>query len=637
MTINEDTLRSKLDKKRKLIFKEHSNRNETDNSMKILENNFKKKKKMLKLLLNEDKNDLHGSTRCSIKTETINTNTIKNNKININSKSVDKFNNITELKKSCFKTFRDFNLPLISNKKSNKEIFQYLKDKYNSSNPTETLNLQNDDNSESINDFQKNLKTPIENKNLNLFNLTNNKMNINTNKILSDYFIKNNQINDVESIFNKEDLLDDDKSPFNLKQKESNENVNYKKYIDKNNLIKEKYAKFSRNSRHKLTQNLPNYNNYSNQLKPLSLINKNPLQKERKTTSLDVCHIETKIDNNYITFGAESQAGLIDTIKNITKVNQDSFLIKENIFDENYYLFGVFDGHGTHGHHISKFSVDFIKNFFTNKIYFDDIFEKINQKRLENKNKDQNKNEDIEEDKINNKIENENKSQKEKSYSSRLFKLFIRKKFNLIKKSIFKLEKELYNTKYNISFSGSTLLTLFILDDFLICCCIGDSKCLLFKESINEQWSYVILSTEHKPNIESEKNRIENKGGEIHPFYNEKSEPEGDNRVWTKGKQYPGLSLTRAIGDTVGKKIGIISEPDFIIKRIDNRSKFIILGSDGLWDVLKPKDIIKIIKPFYKKNDPQGAANELIKKASKLWAKNSNERDDITVIVIFIR
>ena len=647
MTINEDILGSILDKKRKYIFKENSNKKENDNSTKLLEeNNLKKQKKMIKLYRTEEPNNLYPSTRYDKIKKTNNTNINKNKKGSISSKSVDKFNNLALLSKLNLKSLQDFNLPLIATKKLNKEIFPYLKDKYNSPDPVEDFSLQNEnDNSPSVDDTQNIPKTADENKIYNLFNLNINKINIKnnfiSNKNISGNFLqkkiaKINKVNEVDSVFVKKDLLDEEKSPLALKKIDSSENNNYKQIIEKNNLKIEKNTKFHRNSRHELTQNLPN-NNFINQLQPLSSTNKNFEQKKRKTTSLDEYRIKTKIDNNCITFGAESQAGLINTEKNITKINQDSFLIKESIFDENYHLFGIFDGHGTHGHHISKFSAEFIRDFFTNKIYFDDIFEKIDQKRLENKNKNENKNEDIKEDKINNKIENENNSQKEKSYSSRLFKLFIRKKQNLIKKSIFKLEKELYNKNFNIAFSGSTLLTLFILDDFLVCCCVGDSKCLLFKESINEQWSYVILSTEHKPNIESEKNRIENKGGEIHPFYNEKSEPEGDNRVWTKGKQYPGLSLTRAIGDTVGKKIGIISEPDFIIKRIDNRSKFIILGSDGLWDMLKPIDIIKIVKPFYKKNDPQGAANELIKKASQLWAKNTNERDDITVIVIFIR
>ena len=639
MKINKDTLRSKLDKKRKYIFKENAKKNEDDNSGKLLEEkNLNKKKKIMKIFLNDEKDKIYSSTRYRKFIETNNTNIVKNRKENFSSKSVVKFNSNTQSNKikKNLKRFHDFNLPSIFNKNSNKEVSSYLNAKCNSPDLMDALYNQNGDYTPIVN-IKKNFEIPDENKNTNLYKLSTNKINYNidVNKIINDDFLqkvnkKINPINENNSLFSIEDLSDEEISPIIPKEKDSNENENYKQLIKNSYLKSEKNEKFHRNEKHKLTQNVPNHYNL-NQLQPLSLTYRNFIKANNKAISSDMKHIETKIQKNYITFGAESQAGLIDVEKNITKINQDSFLIKENIFNENYYLFGVFDGHGTHGHKISKFSADFINDFIANKIFFDEIFEKIEQKRSENKNKN------LEEDKINNKIENENKPEKQKSYLEKLFKLFIRKKQNLIKNSIIKLEKELSNTNYNISYSGSTLLTLFIMNDFLICYCIGDSKCLLFKNSENEQWSYVKLSTDHKPNIESEKNRIENKGGEIHPFYNEKGESEGDNRVWMKGKQYPGLSLTRAIGDNMAKKIGIISEPDFIIKKIDKRSKFIILGSDGLWDVLKPIDIIKIVKPFYKKNDPKSAANELIKKASKIWAKNNNERDDITVIVIFIR
>ena len=60
------------------------------------------------------------------------------------------------------------------------------------------------------------------------------------------------------------------------------------------------------------------------------------------------------------------------------------------------------------------------------------------------------------------------------------------------------------------------------------------------------------------------------------------------------------------------------------------------MGSDGLFDVIKPYDIRRIVNPFFIRNDPEGACNALMKTASKNWDKSGYERDDITIIVAFM-
>ena len=86
----------------------------------------------------------------------------------------------------------------------------------------------------------------------------------------------------------------------------------------------------------------------------------------------------------------------------------------------------------------------------------------------------------------------------------------------------------------------------------------------------------------------------------------------------------------------MGEEVGIISDPDIIIKNIDSTCKFIVLGSDGLWDMIKPYDIQRIVNPYFNKGDPEGACNALLKRANKMWEKDESERDDITIIIIFI-
>ena len=305
-------------------------------------------------------------------------------------------------------------------------------------------------------------------------------------------------------------------------------------------------------------------------------------------------------------------------------LNEDSYLIKENIFGKNFNIYGVFDGHGKDGDKISKNIAENMSKFFSSKKNYQtflDIFEKntfeIIRKNFENK--------------------PDQKGENEISLNlSKIKKIFTEDNYYFIKRSVKYCEYKLKNKELNLKFSGSTCVMLFLFNDQLICSNIGNSRCVLFKCTQNDRWSYINLSTEHLPLNEEEKKRIRKKGGEIHPLIDENGNYDDDiQRIWVKNKPYPGLAISRSIGDYIGKKIGIISVPTFICKKIDDRSKFIILGSDGFWDVMDYYEIINIVKPFLNSGNPEKASKILVEKAKKNW-KKIGERDDITVIVIFI-
>jgi hypothetical protein len=60
---------------------------------------------------------------------------------------------------------------------------------------------------------------------------------------------------------------------------------------------------------------------------------------------------------------------------------------------------------------------------------------------------------------------------------------------------------------------------------------------------------------EERQRIESNKGLI--KGGRVNEF----GEEEGILRIWKKGKDFPGLAMSRSIGDGVAHKIGVIADP----------------------------------------------------------------------------
>ena len=119
------------------------------------------------------------------------------------------------------------------------------------------------------------------------------------------------------------------------------------------------------------------------------------------------------------------------------------------------------------------------------------------------------------------------------------------------------------------------------------------------------------LSIDKKPNTEGEMQRIVKLGGEVSQ-YEEDGVKSGPYRVWKKNEMYPGIAMSRSIGDLIATTLGVIPEPEYIEKEIDDKTKFIILASDGVWEFLDNKMVRDIVMPFYNKNDPDGACHALI-------------------------
>lgn len=44
--------------------------------------------------------------------------------------------------------------------------------------------------------------------------------------------------------------------------------------------------------------------------------------------------------------------------------------------------------------------------------------------------------------------------------------------------------------------------------------------------------------------------------------------------------------MTRSFGDKVGAEVGVIAEPEIMHLKLEDVDKFIIIGSDGLWEYI---------------------------------------------------
>ena len=94
--------------------------------------------------------------------------------------------------------------------------------------------------------------------------------------------------------------------------------------------------------------------------------------------------------------------------------------------------------------------------------------------------------------------------------------------------------------------------------------------------------------------------------------------------------------MTRSFGDSVGAAAGVICIPE--IKEFDLKAedKYIIIGSDGVWEFISNVDAAEIVYPFYIKNSAEGAADALVREAQRRWGEEEDIIDDITCIIVFL-
>ncbi|OII78321.1 protein phosphatase 2C [Cryptosporidium andersoni] len=264
--------------------------------------------------------------------------------------------------------------------------------------------------------------------------------------------------------------------------------------------------------------------------------------------------------------------------------NQDDFFIYRT---ELWGLYGVFDGHGPFGHDVSNF----IQRELPQLILRDRRW-KVNPGEV-------------------------------------LHYAFI--------KSHQKLQDYVLQTnEFDCSLSGTTATVILHqpLEQRIITAHVGDSRSVLARWSRSGRTLEAIdLTNDHKPNSEQEKRRIVAAGGQVKRI-------EGDipYRVFIKGKMYPGLAMSRAIGDTLGYQAGIIPEPDVNVYQIrPDKDAFILICSDGVWEFISSQEAVDLVAEGGSAG-AQISAERLAREAWRRWIQEEgNVVDDITVQVIYLQ
>lgn len=139
----------------------------------------------------------------------------------------------------------------------------------------------------------------------------------------------------------------------------------------------------------------------------------------------------------------------------------------------------------------------------------------------------------------------------------------------------------------------------------------GDSRAIV----VQKGGRCKVMSMDHRPDRKDEENRIKKLGGKI--IY------------WGRWRVEGVLAVSRAIGD-VSFQPYITAEPEIIEKSIEPDDEYLVLATDGLWDVMENEDVAR-----YVLNSRKDFLNISKKLCSESLILGSS--DNVTVLVIDIK
>lgn len=141
----------------------------------------------------------------------------------------------------------------------------------------------------------------------------------------------------------------------------------------------------------------------------------------------------------------------------------------------------------------------------------------------------------------------------------------------------------------------------------------GDCRAVLCRKG-----KAIDMSHDHRPIHAAERRRVEECGGFIDDGY-------------LNGM----LSVSRALGDwdiklPQGSPSPLISEPEFMQTMLMEGDEFLIIGCDGIWDVMSSQHAVNLVRRELRRHDdPERCARELVMEALRL-----KTFDNLTVIVV---
>lgn len=213
-------------------------------------------------------------------------------------------------------------------------------------------------------------------------------------------------------------------------------------------------------------------------------------------------------------------------------------------------------------------------------------------------------------------------SEEEISDSADLTSSFVEKLESCFRMSFLRVDQALANEeggRVDVT-CGTTAITALVLGGgpirrrHLLVANVGDCRAVMCRKGVAVQ-----MSRDHRPSYPPEKKRIEDSGGFI------------DQYGYLNGE----LAVTRALGDwymklPYGSSSPLTAEPEIQRFLLTEDDEFLIMGCDGIWDVLSNQDAVNLVRRgLTEHDDPQQCARELVSQALL-----RDTGDNVTAIVV---
>ena len=271
------------------------------------------------------------------------------------------------------------------------------------------------------------------------------------------------------------------------------------------------------------------------------------------------------------------------------KVNQDrGVMIRKVGGVDDIDIFGVLDGHGDNGHLASEAVKSQLEKFFEN----------VDVKKV-------------------------------MSEPEATLKTAIEQSVEMLRSvhESFKKKDKQQQLKFDVGTSGTTACLTLRIKSKLYTANVGDSRAVLIRKK-NGKLFAVPLSRDHKPEDPEERERIITAGGRC-----AKLGPKQPMRVLPRYADFPGLAVTRSVGDFWGEGIGLKAIPEFKQQELSREDLFVVWASDGIWEWLSNELVGRLVKASI--TDLDQAGKLLVDKARQMWDKNTDGsyHDDITCVI----
>lgn len=267
--------------------------------------------------------------------------------------------------------------------------------------------------------------------------------------------------------------------------------------------------------------------------------------------------------------------------------NQDSWMIMK--VDGDFALYGVFDGHGREGHDVSNF----VKENLPKLIIKDPRFKTDDMPKML--------------------VDAFKKMQALITTADRMKKL----------------SAQLSGTTCTVVVHDLKLNKLTVAHVADSTCCLGS-----WKDGDKSKLTGIALTRDHKPDLPDERARIEKNGGRV--IFDGYS----NHRVYAKNARYPGLNMSRCLGDLLGHTdAGCSCEPEVSERQVTPDDHILFVCSDGVWEFMTPQEAADQVLQFKDPTQATTAANKLAKEAWDRWIKEEGGAvvDDITAVLIYLQ